>query len=94
MSKAYIEWVKEYCPKALIVHDRFHIVQDFNKVIDRIRIDEFKKASKEHKGFFKRTKRLLVMNPKGLTEEDKIRLRQLLDINIPPSILLTSYLNN
>ncbi|MFH1008051.1 MAG: ISL3 family transposase [Candidatus Latescibacterota bacterium] len=83
MSKTYIEGVREHCPHALIVHDKFHIVQDFSKVIDRIRIDEFKKADKEHKGFFKKTKRLLVMNPEKLKDEARIRLKQLLDINTP-----------
>ena len=83
MSKAYIAGVKEHCPNALIVHDKFHIVQDFNKVMDRIRIDEFEKAREQHKGFFKRTKWLLVMNPKRLLDEGAIRLKQLLDINMP-----------
>lgn len=55
--------MKDNCPDALIVHDKFHIVQDFNRVMDCIRIDEFKKADKEHKGLFKRTKWPLVMNP-------------------------------
>ncbi|MCL0066522.1 ISL3 family transposase [Thermodesulfovibrionales bacterium] len=83
MSKAYIGAVKEHCPKALIVHDKFHIIQDFNKVMDRIRIDEFKKTDEEHKGFFKKTKWLLVMNLKRLKDEGEIRLKQLLNINIP-----------
>lgn len=83
MSKAYIEGVKEYCPNALIVHDKFHIVRDFNKVMDRIRIDEFKNADEQYKGFFKKTKWLLVMNPKKLKDEAEMRLKQLLDINKP-----------
>ena len=81
MSKAYIEGIREYCPNVLIVHDKFHVVQDFNKVMDRI-IDEFKKADEEYKGFFKKTKWLLVMNPMRLKEEGEIRLRQLLNINM------------
>lgn len=81
MSRAYIGAVREHCSNALIVHDKFHIVQDFNKVMDRIRIDEFKKADVEHKGFFKRTKWLLVMNPKRLKEEAEVRLTKLLEIN-------------
>ena len=89
MSKAYIGAVKEHCPKALIVHDKFHIIQDFNKVMDRIRIDEFKKADEEHKGFFKKTKWLLVMNPKRLKDEGEIRLKQLLNINMPLNIAYT-----
>jgi transposase len=89
MSKAYIGSVKEHCPKALIVHDKFHIIQDFNKVMDRIRIDEFKKAEEDHKGFFKKTKWLLVMNPKRLKDEGEIRLKQLLNINMPLNIAYT-----
>lgn len=83
MSRAYIEGVQEHCPNALIVHDKFHLVQDFNKVMDRIRINQFEQADKQHQGFFKKTKRLLVMNPKKLTVEGKMRLKQLLDINRP-----------
>ncbi len=77
MSKAFISGVKENCPNALIVHDKFHIIQDFNNVMDRIRIDEFKKAEEQHKGVFKRTKWLLVMNPNRLKEQREMRLKRL-----------------
>lgn len=83
MSKPYIAAVKQYCPHAFIVHDKFHIVQDFNKVMDRIRVEEFKKANEQHKGFFKKTKWLLVLNPQRLQGGAEMRLKKLLHINMP-----------
>lgn len=50
MWDPYIKAVKECCPEAAIVFDQFHVVQAFNKVIDKVRNDEYRKADREGKG--------------------------------------------
>ena len=44
MWKAYRNVARKYCPKALIVYDKFHVVSNYHKLIDKIRRKEFKKA--------------------------------------------------
>ena len=44
MHEPYIQAVAKWCPSADIVFDRFHVVKAFNKVIDDIRNEEFRKA--------------------------------------------------
>ena len=44
MNSNYAETFKERCPHLDLVYDHFHIVKNFNdKVISRIRIDEYKR---------------------------------------------------
>ena len=60
MWQAYIASVEEAVPHAKIVFDLFHVVAAFNKVIDKVRTSEKKKASKEHKDVFRGAKYLLL----------------------------------
>jgi transposase len=41
--------VKEHCPQAKIVYDKFHIISAYSKVIDKVRRQEFHKASEQEK---------------------------------------------
>jgi len=81
MWDPYIKAVKEYLPNARIVFDQFHVVKEYSKVIDSIRISEFKAADKEHQKYFKGTKYLLLKNQENLREKDKQPLEKLLSIN-------------
>lgn len=47
--RPYIDRVKHWCPKAKIVFDLFHVVKEFNKVIDITRNTEYRKANEEEK---------------------------------------------
>lgn len=49
MWRPYIDRVKHWCPKAKIVFDLFHVVKEFNKVIDTTRNTEYRKANEEEK---------------------------------------------
>lgn len=42
MWKAYINFVKQNCPNAEIVHDKFHLVAYLNKCLDQVRRREVK----------------------------------------------------
>jgi len=80
MWQAYISSVQEAVPHVKIVFDLFHVVAAFNKVIDKVRISEKKKASKEHKGVFLGAKYLLLKR-RIRRREHRQHLQQLLDLN-------------
>lgn len=82
MWEPYIEAICERAPQAAIVFDHFHVVRTYHrKVVDRVRIDETKKAEEEHEGIYKGTKYLLLKNKERLSEEDQSRLEALLRLN-------------
>ena len=80
MWKPYIQAVDEAVPSAKIVFDLFHVVAAFKKVIDKVRISEKKKASKEHKGVFRGAKYLLLKR-RVRKREHREHLKELLDLN-------------
>ena len=47
--EAYSASVKEYCPQAAIVFDRFHLVQNFNEALNNERKDELENIDPEGK---------------------------------------------
>lgn len=81
MWAPFVKAVRECAPRAKIVFDLFHLVQNFNKVIDKVRADECRKASEEDKGVFKGSKYLLLKNDENLTGSQRERLDRLLAIN-------------
>lgn len=81
MWEAYINRVKHHCPQANIVFDFFHVVQGFGRVIDKIRRDEYLKASQEDREILKGSRYLLLKNEENLTEKQRPRLQKLLAMN-------------
>ncbi len=43
---AYMAAIKARGPQAAIVFEKFHLIRNYSKVIDRVRFDEFRKADK------------------------------------------------
>ena len=69
-------------PQAKIVFDLFHVVANFNRVIDKVRNSEYRKASKEDKAVYKGTKYLLLKNRNNLKDQSQRQhLKQLLALN-------------
>ena len=69
-------------PHAKIVFDLFHVVASFNRVIDKVRNSEYRKASKEDKAVFKGSKYLLLKNRKNLkSQQQRQHLKELLALN-------------
>jgi len=62
MWDPYILAVQKKVPHVKIVFDLFHVVAQFNRVIDKVRNTEYRKASKTNKDVFKGTKYLLLKN--------------------------------
>ena len=81
MWQPYIQAVKHWCPGADIVFDLFHVVKDFNKVIDDIRNEEFRKANKHGREILKGSKYLFLKNWGNLKRRQKIGLEDILALN-------------
>jgi len=78
--KAFRAVVRTYCKNAAVCFDHFHLAQHFSKAIDRLRVQETRKA-KIHKEVYQGTRWLLLRNPENLTETHKSKLDRLLSVN-------------
>jgi transposase len=88
MWDPYIRAVREKVPHVAIVFDLFHVVSKFNRVIDKVRNSEYRKACKAHKSVIKGTKYLLLSNrPKIRRLKDREHLAQLLKLNKPINLV-------
>jgi transposase len=81
MWEAFINRVRHYLPRAHIVFDFFHVVQCFGRVIDKVRRSEFIKAKGEKRKVLKGSRYLLLKNAENLTDKQRPKLAQLLDVN-------------
>jgi transposase len=81
MWEPFINRVRHYLPKAQIVFDFFHVVQGFGKVIDQVRRSEYAKAKGQKRDVLKDSRYLLLKNEENLTDEQRPRLAQLLEVN-------------
>ena len=82
MWAPYIAAVQAAVPHVQIVFDLFHVVAAFNQVIDKVRNDEYRKASDEDKAVFKGAKYLLLKNKKKIRRrKHREHLRGLLELN-------------
>jgi transposase len=94
MWDPYIKAVKEYCPRADIVFDQFHVVKAFGRVIDKVRNSEYRKANKQCKEVMKGSKYIFLKNRENLLQDEKPKLRSLLKMNeaITTVYILKDYL--
>jgi len=82
MWNPYIKAVETKAPHVKIVFDLFHMVKEFNKIIDRVRIDEYTKASEYDKSVIKGSKYLLLKNAENIKNDEEIEhLERLLALN-------------
>jgi transposase len=80
MWRPFIESVKAAVPDAKIVFDLYHVVASFNKVIDKVRLSEKRKASKEHKDVYRGAK-FLLLKRRIRRKEHREHLKTLLGLN-------------
>ena len=78
---SYKASVKEHLPDADIVYDKFHIIANYNEVIDKIRRREWRQAQEEDKPFIKGQRFNLFMNVENLTPKRETSLHELLSMN-------------
>lgn len=81
MWEPYINSIRKWCLGADIVFDLFHVVKAFNKVIDDIRNEEFRKADQEGRQLLKGSKYLLLRRPENLKRKQRVRLKDILAVN-------------
>lgn len=76
--------VQKHCPNARVIYDLFHVVAKFGRdVIDRVRVDQANllRQDKPARKVIKRSRWLLLRNRDNLTDEQTIRLNELLEVN-------------
>lgn len=92
MTATYEQEVRLHCPQARIVYDLFHVVAKYGReVIDRVRVDEANRLRDDRKArrVIKSARWLLLRNRENIpTQEDRIRLKELLRAN---KALMTVY---
>jgi transposase len=81
MGRAYQKAVRDELSNADIVFDRFHVMQNYGKVIDNQRRAEFRKANEKGKKVIKGSRYLLLKNKEKLNEQQQSELQILLQQN-------------
>lgn len=81
MWDPYIKAIKHWCPNADIVFDFFHVVRAFNRVIDDIRNEEFRKADRADRQLLKGSKFLFLKNWGNLGRKQRVQLDEILAMN-------------
>lgn len=81
MSASYISAIKEALPKVAIVFDRFHIMKLANKMLDKIRMQEYHRLPEEERQFIKGSRFVLLKNYENLSEEEADQVNALMKVN-------------
>lgn len=83
MWDPYIKAIKECCPNAKLVFDKFHVVKKVNESLDKIRKKEFSKAEPEERKKMKHKRWIILKRPKNLKAVQKQDLKNLMSTNEP-----------
>lgn len=83
MWAPYLASVQTHAPQAILVFDRFHVVQHLNRAIDEVRRAEVRRLAQTEVIDLKKTRFILLKNPWNLTPKERRRLSQLLKLNLP-----------
>ncbi len=88
---SYQSVIKQRLPNATIVYDKFHLVANYQAVLDEVRRQAWRKANKEGKIFIKDQRYNLFRNPENLKPGQAADLKRLLAANedIAVAYLLT-----
>ena len=70
MSPAYIKGVREQCPQASVVFDKFHVVFNANEAVHRVRKLERKKGTDQNRQQLEGTLWLFRKNPENWNDHD------------------------
>jgi len=81
MWDPYIKAVKEHCPNAQLIFDKFHVVKKVNEALDDVRRKEFAKAADEERIDVKRKRWIILSRENNLKPEQKETLIQLMKNN-------------
>lgn len=70
MSSAYMGAIKEHCPEAVLVLDRFHIVKALNEALDEVRKEQWRLLEKDDRKILKGLRWLLFRHSSNRTKRD------------------------
>jgi transposase len=83
MWQPYLKVIAEKLGKAIHVLDRFHVMQKFGKALDEIRAEESKRLQRDgYEPVLKRSRWCFLKRPENLTEEQTVKLSELLKYNL------------
>jgi transposase len=82
MWQPYIDVVKTRAPKAILVFDKFHIVQHLTQAVDQVRRDEIREKGQDHKALMNKTRYIWLKNPWNLSDKQQARLSELEHLNL------------
>ena len=83
MWRAYLKVIAKKAPQAIHVLDRFHIMQLMGKAIDKVRAQEVKELKAAgYEPILKGARWLLLKRPENLTENQAVKLDELLQYNL------------
>ena len=83
MWKAYLKVIKTRIPQATHILDRFHIVANLNKALDKVRAGEHRQLKEDgYDPILTKARWLLLKKPENLNEKQGLKLRDLLRYNL------------
>ena len=82
MWEPYVEVIKGKAKEALLVFDKFHIVQHLSKAVDQVRREEAHELKEKNPELLKDTRYIWLKNPWNLTPKQKERLGYLEKLNL------------
>jgi transposase len=82
MWRPYIDVVRQHCPQAILVFDKFHIIQKLLQALDEVRRQEANVLKKANPELLKRTRYIWLKNPENLTPRQRARLGYLEKLNL------------
>lgn len=78
MYPAFAVAIRQSCPQAEVVYDKFHLVQCLNHAIDQVRKEEMK----IHPGLLKHARYVLLKHRRNFTVEQRARFRAINQANL------------
>jgi transposase len=83
MWEPYLKLIRKRCSEGLHILDRFHIVSNMNKALDKVRAEEIGRMKREGRDpILKKSRWLLLKRSENLQDEQHFRLRDLLRYNL------------
>lgn len=82
MWRPYVDVIKEHCPQAVLVFDKFHIIQKLLEAVDEVRRQEAAELKKSNPELLKGTRYVWLKNPENLTPKQRARLGYLEKLNL------------
>lgn len=83
MWPAYVKVIRKKAVNALHIIDRFHLVANLNKALDKIRAAEFKKAARKgYRAMLKHTRWCFLKREDNLTDKQRLKLQEVLRFDL------------